>query len=98
MNSNILYEVIITVAPDTRDDYLAWLRPHMDEMLTFDGFRSADLYFNSENENEVTCHYRLRDMAAMETYLAGPAQRMRADGVKRFGDKMSARRRILETQ
>ena len=93
--SAILYEVVINVAPEALEDYFSWLRPHMDEMLTFDGFQSADMFFNSENENEITCHYRLRDRAAMDAYLAGPAKEMRADGVKRFGDQISAKRRIL---
>ena len=92
---NILYEVVITVAPEARADYLAWLKPHMDAMLTFDGFHSADLLVNSENENEITCHYRLQGMAAMNAYLEGPAKAMRADGVKRFGDQINAQRRIL---
>jgi len=95
MNADILYEVIITVAPDARADYLAWLRPHIDRMLSFDGFQSADLFFNTEEPNEITCHYRLRDRAAMDAYLAGPAQEMRTDGMKRFGGKISAKRRIL---
>ena len=74
--TTILYEVVIDVAPDMRDAYLAWLRPHMEEMLTFDGFLSADLHFNSEDKNEITCHYRLRDRTAMDAYLEGPAKAM----------------------
>ncbi len=97
-NGKILYEVIIAVAPEVREDYLTWLAPHMDAMLAFDGFHSADWFFNTEDENEITCHYRLRDMTAMNAYLAGPAQEMRADGVKRFGDKIKAMRRILLVQ
>lgn len=93
--NQILYEVVITVAPQARADYLAWLKPHMDEMLSFDGFQSADMFVNTEDENEITCHYRLRDMVAMNAYLEGPAKAMRADGVKRFGDRINARRRIL---
>ena len=95
MTATILYEVVIKLAPDIRDDYIAWLHPHMAEMLTFDGFQSADMFVNSENPNEITCHYRLRDREAMDAYLAGPAQRMRADGIARFGEKMQAVRRIL---
>ena len=96
MTQSILYEVVITVLPEIRDNYLAWLKPHMEAMLGFDGFLYADLLVNTENENEFTCHYGLRDMAAMNAYLSGPAKDMRADGVKRFGDKMQATRRILE--
>lgn len=98
MPAHILYEVVITTDPSVRADYLAWLRLHMEEMLEFDGFLSAEMFVDSENGDEFTCHYRLRDMAAMEAYLAGPAKEMRADGVRRFGDKISARRRILTAQ
>lgn len=93
----VLYEVVIKVSPDIREDYLAWLHPHMEAMLTFEGFQSAEMFANTENAHEITCLYRLRDMTAMENYLSGPADAMRADGVKRFGDKISARRRILTT-
>ncbi|MEO1135330.1 MAG: DUF4286 family protein [Pseudomonadota bacterium] len=91
----ILYEVVITVSPEIRNDYLAWLRRHMAQMLDLDGFTDAEMLFNCENENEITCHYRLRDQQAMQDYLDGPAKAMRADGVKQFGDKFSASRRIL---
>ena len=56
-NSKILYEVVIAVAPEARENYLAWLTPHMDAMLNFDGVQSAELLFNSEDQNEITCHY-----------------------------------------
>ena len=96
--SHILYEVVITVTPEIRADYLAWLKPHIDEMLTFDGFLSADMFINSENATEITCHYRLKDQRAMDAYLEGPAKEMRADGVKRFGDNIRATRRVLNAQ
>lgn len=92
----ILYEVVVTVARDRREAYLDWLRPHMREMLTFDGFLSANLHCDSEDDCVFTCLYRLRDRAAMDAYLAGPAAAMRADGVARFGDSITAKRRILK--
>ncbi|MEZ5894112.1 MAG: DUF4286 family protein [Parvularculaceae bacterium] len=91
----VMYEVIVKVAPDAREAYLAWLRPHVQEMLGFDGFLSADIFTNTEDDCEITSLYRLENRAAMDAYLAGPAQRMRADGAARFGDKISASRRIL---
>jgi quinol monooxygenase YgiN len=92
----ILYEVVISVARERRDEYLDWLRPHMREMLGFDGFLSAELHHDSEDDCVFTASYRLRDRAAMDAYLAGRAAAMRADGVKRFGDSIAARRRILK--
>lgn len=64
-------------------------------MLTIDGFLLADLHYDAENYCVFTCSYRLRDRPAMDAYLVGPAAAMRADGLKRFGDSMSAKRRIL---
>lgn len=92
----ILYEVIADISPDARGDYLDWLTPHMAQMLTYDGFLSGEIFVSAEDECEITSVYSLRDMAAMDAYLAGPAKEMRADGVKRFGGKLVARRRILK--
>jgi antibiotic biosynthesis monooxygenase (ABM) superfamily enzyme len=96
--ANVLYEVVAAIAPERRADYLNWLAPHIEEMLGFDGFISAEMFINNENDCEITCHYRLRDMDAMNAYLAGPAQTMRADGIKNFGGQLSATRRILTTR
>lgn len=94
-NPAILYEVVIEVAPDIRAGYLVWLRDHVRAMLQIEGFLSAEVFEDADSPCAVTCHYRLADMTAMDAYLAGPAADMRADGVRRFGDKISARRRIL---
>ncbi len=94
----VLYEVIADISPDARGEYVAWLTPHVAQMLTFDGFLSGEIFINAEDECEITSVYRLRDMAAMDAYLAGPAKEMRADGVKRFGGKLVARRRILKSR
>ncbi len=94
----ILYEVVITVDPEIRVSYLVWLKRHMKDMTALNGFASASLFINTENENEITCHYMLHDQQAMDAYLTGPAIAMRADGVKRFGDQFSARRRILTSK
>ncbi|MBB5519820.1 DUF4286 family protein [Amphiplicatus metriothermophilus] len=91
----ILYEVVVDVAPDARARYLEWLQLHMKTMLRLDGFEAATLFVDAKNPNLFTRHYVVRDMAAMEAYLDGPAAEMRADGVRWFGDKISARRRIL---
>jgi quinol monooxygenase YgiN len=94
-DSSVLYEVVLTVAPEVRDAFCDWLGDHIDHMLALDGFLSGDAFVDSENPNEIICHYRLRDMTAMTAYLEGMAMEMRKDGLERFGDKFSARRRIL---
>ncbi|MHA7872368.1 MAG: DUF4286 family protein [Hyphococcus sp.] len=95
-SASVLYEVSITVEASIRSDFLSWLNHHMREMLEIDGFAAAALFVDTEDTNTFVCHYRLRDLAAMEAYLDGPAQEMRADETKRFGEAMSAKRRILQ--
>lgn len=91
----VLYEVVVSLDPDIRDAYLDWLRPHVREILAFDGFLGADIFVDSDDPLLVTSAYRLRDAEAMQAYLDGPAARMRAEGLARFGGKMSAKRRVL---
>lgn len=92
----ILYEVSIIVERAIRADYLKWLNMHIKEMTEIDGIISGCAFINTENENEIVCHYTMRDRAAMTAYLAGPAQKMRTDGTNRFGTQFSAKRRILK--
>lgn len=96
MTGRILYEVTVTIEPQAREDYLAWLKPHVREILKLDGFLDAAIWIDSEDPCAITSAYIVRDRAAMDAYLAGPAAAFRADGVERFGDKMSAKRRMLE--
>lgn len=93
--ARILYEVTAKISEDVLADYLAWLKPHLEKMLDFDGFLSADTFVNAEDECEITSVYRVSDKKAIETYLAGPAAEVRAEAIKRFGDKLVITRRIL---
>ena len=50
----ILYEVNLEISNEIFDDYMAWLRPHIQEMLRFQGFIKADIYTNTEQEEGNT--------------------------------------------
>ncbi len=91
----VLYEVVLTVDPSIRDAFRAWLADHIEHMLALDGFLAGEAFVDADHADDITCHYRLTDMAAMTAYLDGAAAEMRKDGLERFGDKFSARRRIL---
>lgn len=98
--NTITYEVTIEIDPAIRSDYLAWLRPHVDEILALPGFLGAQVSEVREPACEdgwigFCTHYRLRDAAALQAYLRDHAQRLRADGVARFGGRMRASRRVL---
>ncbi len=95
---NLIYEVNLTVDGQVADEFLPWLRAHMSEMLIFEGFENAELLEEigaSDEAIHYCCQYRVRDQVALDHYLSHHADRMRADGVERFGSRFRARRRIL---
>ncbi|WP_188310335.1 DUF4286 family protein [Arenimonas fontis] len=100
--NTIGYEVTLQVDADIADDYLAWLRRHVQAMLRLPGFLDARVAERVDpapapGERVFCCLYRLRDRAALEAYLREHALRMRADGERRFGGRFLASRRVLET-
>ena len=103
MSAAVVYEVNLAVERDVADAFAAWLAPHIDEMLGFDGFEGADWYERRPEDEGGdpdgpvlwTVGYRVRDRAALDAYLAGPAQRMRGDGLARFEGRFTASRRVL---
>lgn len=95
----IVYEVNLRVDAGIASDYRAWLVAHVEEMLTFPGFLSAEC-FEAETDHasaRAFCvQYRLVDAAALDDYLREQAPRMRAEGEARFGGRFSASRRLLQ--
>ena len=93
-----IYEVNLVVDAEIADDYAAWLGLHVKEILELDGFLSAE-WFEVEAEDEGHVHwciqYRLKDRTVLETYFIEHAERMRGDGLERFGGRFTAERRIL---
>jgi quinol monooxygenase YgiN len=97
----IIYAVELEMDAGLRDEYLAWLREHVAEMLTLPGFTGAEIMQRHEppaapGRAVITAHYRLQDRAAFDCYLAEHAPRMRAAGLARFGDRVRAARQVLE--
>ena len=95
----ILYEVNLTVDLEVADVYAAWLGPHIDALLALEGFTGAD-WFDVDADPGAgrvrwCVQYRLRDRAALETYLAEHAARMRDEGLNRFAGRFEATRRVL---
>lgn len=109
----IIYEVNVTVEADAANEYGAWMREHVREMLQLDGFEAAALYLRDPDADAAkeqdpadgplgdrrwTVHYHLRDRAALKSYLDDHASRMRKEGTDRFEGRFTADRRVLEKQ
>ncbi|UTW45611.1 DUF4286 family protein [bacterium SCSIO 12696] len=97
----LIYEVNLTVSRDIASDYRRWLQIHIEEMLKNPGFQAAKFYQRDADEaggdGECwTVHYFVESRAALNDYFDGPAGEMREQGIRRFGGKFSANRRVLE--
>lgn len=100
----LIYEVSIAVDPEVAEDYAAWLKGHVLDVLDNPGFDSATIHRadapDGDTRRHFVVHYAVRDRAALDAYFAsdGPrgAAAMRAEGTSRFGERFSATRRILE--
>ena len=93
-----MYEVNLVVQPDVADDFKAWLKPHVAELLALPGFLSAEMLAVEADKPEgvmITMQYRVDNRAHLQDYFDVHAARLRGDGIKRFGGKMTAHRRIL---
>jgi len=90
----IHYEVNLKIDRSIYDEYMTWLKPHIEEMVNFDGFTRACLLqqtdLNDEQNKHITVLYSLKNQEALEHYLKNHAHHMRDDGIQRFGDKFSA--------
>ena len=98
--SAVVYVVDLDVEAALANEYLAWLREHVREMLALPGFAAAQIYERLETSSPgrvaYSVHYRLRDRASYDAYLREHAPRMRAAGA-RFADRVHASRRLLRT-
>lgn len=93
----IIYEVNLQIQPKNFDDYLTWLKEHVQKMLDFPGFLQAQLRQDLDNANHISVCYTIKDEYSLEHYLTQHADKMRAEGLEKFADQFSASRRIFRT-
>ncbi|WP_457651243.1 DUF4286 family protein [Rhodocaloribacter sp.] len=95
----LIYEVNLHVKGEAADAFSEWLRGHIREMLAIDGFERA-VWLRAETDRPGTLtwcvHYYVTDRAHLNAYFERHADAMREDGLRRFGGKFTADRRILD--
>ncbi len=95
-----IYEVNLKVKPEIQEDFLIWLREHVEQMLELDCFLSAELYQSQEADNEdeieYVAQYEVKSREELEDYFEKHAADMRQKGFDAFGEDFQAQRRILE--
>lgn len=96
----VIYEVNLTVNNDIFQEYYHWLVPHVEMILQFRGFKKARISKEKIAEDNIsttklTVQYTLDTEENLDAYLKNHSPAMREDGIKRFGDKFSATRRVF---
>ena len=93
----VIYEVNLTLEPEIVAEFDMWLDEHIAEMLTFEGFEQSKLLkVEDASAYRLTVWYFVESRSALEHYFTLGAARMREDGLRRFGDRFSATRRIMD--
>ena len=99
---SFLYEVNLEIDTQIADKFSQWLAPHIEEMLSFSGFLSAQWYTRNQEDEGVerdvvlwTIQYTLKNREAYTQYVNTHAPRMRQEGLDLFGGSFQASRRLL---
>lgn len=81
--------------------YLEWLKKHVAEVVSAGAFTKGEVFAlesPTSGYKSWVCQYHANDRAQIEAYLQTHAPRLREDGVRRFGNRFHAERRILNFQ
>lgn len=97
----VLYQVKLQVEPEIQSPFLSWLEGHIEEMLEFDGFLSAQILNSSAFSSEKCTfwvHYMVDSMDSLENYFHNHAERMRQQSQKLFLGQVTAERQVLSVK
>lgn len=100
----VLYEVNLEVDINIFNDYITWLKNHLNEMLTIDGFKTAKIFTDISYKNDITAHnckmlvvlYEVESEDKVNNYFNNQAPKMRQQTIDTFGDKVKVSRRVLK--
>ena len=98
-SGQIVYEVTLSPDLSIAAEFDTWLEEHVREMLSLPGFLGASVHHADDpasHDHQRVVIYRLENRDALQRYLRQHAQKMRARGVERFGDRFRASRRIYD--
>lgn len=96
----INYEVSLSIQNEIFEEYYAWLIEHIEVILKIDGFQKVTIYkvqdMNDDRNKHIVASYLLTSREKFDHYLDNYAKELRDDGIKRFGEKCVATRKIME--
>ena len=96
----IIYNVTINVDESIHDEWVLWIRAHIRQVLATGKFKEAKLTKVLVDEElgglTYSVQYRALSRETLDAYYKEDANRLRNDGLKRFGDKTVSFRTELE--
>ena len=96
----IIYNVTVNIDDSIVDQWLAWIKEHIPKVLATGKFTDAKLTKVLVEEQmggqTYSIQYRAISKEALNAYYENDAEKLRQDGLSKFGDKMLAFRTELE--
>ena len=96
----IIYNVTVNIDDSIVDQWLAWIKEHIPQVLATGKFTDAKLTKVLVEEQmggqTYSIQYRAISKEALNAYYENDAEKLRQDGLSKFGDKMLAFRTELE--
>lgn len=95
----IVYQVNLMVERTIALQYEGWLKAHIQEMLQFTGFKSANLLKKLEAHDAhiyYSVQYFIENQNHLNNYLNQHAEGMRAKALEEFSGRFTATRECFE--
>jgi hypothetical protein len=96
----IIYNVTTNIDESIHNEWLAWIKAHIPQVLATGKFTEAKLTKVLVEEDlggtTYSVQYRAKSREALDAYYKDDADRLRKEGLSKFADKMLAFRTELE--
>ncbi len=96
----IIYNVTINLDESIHEEWLAWIKEHIPQVLSTGKFTEAKLtkvlIDDKEEGPTYSVQYRAKSRKDLDNYYEFDAPKFRQEGISLFGDKMLAFRTELE--
>lgn len=99
----LIYEISIRIAVHLAEEYLVWLKAHVQQMLQFDGFCSAKILVNkypdaNANSCAIVVQYDLESEVKLDNYFNNHAEVMRSSLPEKYKNHLQINRNILNAE
>ncbi len=96
----IIYNVTINIDESIHDEWLTWIKEHIPQVLATGKFDKAILtkvlVEEDQGSQTYSVQYRSYSREALDSYYKEDAEKLKAEGLKKFADKMLAFRTELQ--